>query len=499
MNKNIALISFYNPKSLGLRYIENALLDNGYTVRVIFFKDFNSVDPRRATDTELLLLKETLSEFNPFAIGLSIMASMYLETVYAVNDMLKMQFPDTPIIWGGVYPTMFPEDSMAHANYVLKGEGEEPFVKLLNALTTQSDIKNINNLVYRNENEEIIINDLNMLITDLDEYGIPDIGSSNKFFIEEDLLKNVDPQINAFNYELSASRGCPFACTYCCSINLARLSGGKGAYVRFRTVDRVIEEVKLAMKKVRKLKVIHFWDEIFCDDEAWIDEFVEKYKKEVNLPFEIWGHPLRTNESIMKKLVDAGLYKVVMGIQSGSPYIRKEIFRRPETQEEIISASHVLSSVGVPQVIYDFMLRHPFETHETLKETYDFCLELTEPFELQLHGLNFLPGTDIVDKALEMGLVEPDEMQKLMYAPIKDQYDLYWDYENDDEIMNFWYHMIYLTQFPKYKKRSLELAKDPLSLENQEEAKKLYDKGQIKSKTRYYFQKGKIVLRGTFK
>jgi anaerobic magnesium-protoporphyrin IX monomethyl ester cyclase len=136
-----------------------------------------------------------------------------------------------------------------------------------------------------------------------------------------------------------------------------------------------------------------------------------------------------------------------MGIQSGSPRIRRDIFHRVETQEDIIGASKVLSECKIPRIVYDFMLRHPFETKEDIMQSFELCTKLYKPFELQLHGLNFLPGTDIVDLAIKMGVADAKELEEVMYAPMKQQYTSYWGVNDRDMTINFWYSMIYMTQF----------------------------------------------------
>ena len=106
------------------------------------------------------------------------------------------------------------------------------------------------------------------------------------------------------------------------------------------------------------------------------------------------------------------------------------------------------------------MLQHPFETLEDLKETYKLCLQLEPPFELQLHGLNFLPGTDIVDMATNAGLLSKEELNRIMYSSIQDQYDMYWgpaavNQLNEDSV---WIALIYLTQFPSLRSKVKRLA-----------------------------------------
>lgn len=495
--KSVLLISFHNQKALGVRYLEKSLKMSGYNVFVVFFKGFNSIKPSGATTEELSLLKDLISKHNPNLIGLSVMTSLYLETVYEVNALIRENF-SIPIAWGGVYASLFPEKCLEYADYVIRGEGERAILELCDSVFNNKPYKDIENLAYKND-KEIVINDVRTLCQDLDQYGYPEIGGDNKYFINNDILTIGDPQLNALSYELTASRGCPFVCSYCCSVNLHRLYKGKGTYVRFRGVNSVIDELVEAKSKIKKLKVIHFWDEIFSDDPNWVDQFVKLYKEKINLPFEIWGHPLKVNKELIDKLVSAGLYKVVMGIQSGSPRVRKQIFHRVETQEEIISASKILSDCHVPQVIYDFMLQHPFEKEEDIRETYELCLNLKPPFELQLHGLNFLPGTDIVDMAIKDNIIEKDELERIMYSSMQEQYNYYWAFENSDKRSSFWYALIFMTQFSFLKPIARHYAKNNHSPQCVDKALKFYKRVRPITKLRYLYKKAGIVFRAMFK
>ena len=480
---------------MGISYLENALSLAGYEVSVIFLKKFNSVTPKAVTQAELQHLCAFIEKQSPILIGLSVMTSLYLDTVQEVSRHLKETF-QVPILWGGVYATMFHNASMDWADFVIRGEGEEAIVELCDALKAgKGDFSHIGNLLYRDAAGHVQENSLRPLLTELDQYSASTLARDNKYMIEDGVIKNLDPRADAYSYETTCSRGCHFACSYCCTINLKRIHAGKGPYVRFRSVDKVMEELIHAKGQLKKLKFLRFWDEIFCDNADFVQAFVPRYKQEIGLPFEIWGHPLRCDDALIAKLKEAGLYKVVMGIQSGSPYIRKEIFNRPEKQEDIIAASKVLSKHNIPQVIYDFMLRHPFETHETLMETYELCLALEPPFELQMHGLNFLPGTDIVQKALNQKLVSPEEMEKLMYAPMQEQYDMYWKSETSDPVMNYIYKLIYLTQFPVYRKHLDKLAADTNSAENHRKLNRLYKAATYRAKFRYLYKKAIYFLK----
>jgi coproporphyrinogen III oxidase-like Fe-S oxidoreductase len=198
--------------------------------------------------------------------------------------------------------------------------------------------------------------------------------------------------------------------------------------------------------------MLRFWDEIFPWDNAWVDEFAANYKTQIGIPFEIWGHPRLSAGRHIKTLTGAGLSKIEIGVQSGCPDVRKDVYNRNETEDEIIKCSQSLSEAKVPIVIYDFILGHPFETEKDLSETLGLCRKLAKPFQLQLHGLSFLPGTHIEDIAVSRGVKTWDEIRAEQARPLREQYRaMHWwrrgrggeqTYEKA-----YWYTLIYLTQF----------------------------------------------------
>lgn len=426
------------------------------------------------------------------------MSSLYLETIYIVHNRIKSKF-NIPIIWGGVYPTLFPEDSLKYADYVIQGEGELPLLELLESLENDIDPCLIQNVAMVNNKNIIKKNPLRPLVQNLDVLGYPKINKKNTYLIHSNEVNYYDPVTKRFTYELTASRGCPFTCSYCSSVNLKRLYMGKGKFVRFRTVDNVIEELMEAKANIKNLKVIHFWDEIFSNEDGWIEEFNKKYKKNINIPFKVWGHPLKIDENTINYLVDAGLYQIVVGIQSGSAKLRKDVFRRNESQNDIINSSRILSKCNVPKVIYDFMLQHPFESLEDLKETYKLCLQLEPPFELQIHGLNFLPGTDIVDMAIEANLLSEEELKKIMFSSIKDQYHMYWGPSAKNRIHEnqIWISLIYLTQFPKLRPVIQKLASNIHNRNNESYIRNIERLMKHIARIRNISDKAKLVLNRT--
>ena len=498
MNKKVILIGFHTAKALGVRYLAVSARAHGYDPYVVFFKGFNSLVPEHATDTELKLLQDFIKAHDPLLVGISAMSSLYIETLDKVNAAVRA-VTSAPIVWGGVLSTLDPAMALRYADFILRAEGELPLIDVLQRLEAGGSVKDIDNVGYLDEEGRMVLNPVRAPELDIDKFGYPPVGGPNMFLIANDKIVEGDPQVHAFTYELSASRGCPFTCTYCSSINLHRLYMGKGKYVRFRSVDSIMQELNEAKAKIPKLRVIHFWDEIFSNEPGWVNEFCERYPKEIGMPFRIWGHPLMVNQELITKLTRAGLYSVVMGIQSGSPHIRKDIFHRNETQDQILNAAKVLSDCKVPHVSYDLMLCHKFETEDTLRESFELAMSLQPPFELNLHGLNYLPGTDIVEMSIQAGHYTREEMQQLMYSSLQEQYDRHWgpaaSAYRQASAGNLWTSLIYLAQFPKLRPRLRELAEQIGDPRAQKEIFALEVKMKKRQRIVHLINKVKLVLR----
>lgn len=485
------LVAFYNIKALGVRYLETALTQAGYRVVTVFFKQFNSVCPAKATQQELDLLCDKIQEEGPVFVGLSVMSSMYLETIHAVIEALQKRGLG-PIACGGAYASMFPEHFLDRGvPFVVRVDGESPVVKLAEALRLGEDWHGIPSLCYT-ENGQAVINPIGDMLSDIDGYGLPTVCCPNGCLIDKDVLTPGDPQRSVLSYEVIASRGCPFTCSYCCCINLRRLHPQGIKPVRTRSVQSVIAELIEAKKTCKSIAFVHFYDEIFPNLPGWVDEFVVEYKKHIHLPFTIWSHPKMVDPEVLHKLKKVGLMEVIMGIQSGSPHIRKDVFHRYESNEDIVEATRTIRGAGVFWATYDFMLQHPFESVDDLRQSYDLVKKMQGPFELQLHGLNFLPGTDIIPMAIEAGYFTEEEMDAVMHAPMADQFQVFWKQNNSKE-SQLWYDLIYLWQFRCFQRRCLRYEQDLLKWEPK--ILRDYAKAQKLHRLRYYYKKSVVVLK----
>lgn len=171
LNKTVVLITFYNPKQIGVKFLQAALENNGYNVLVIALKGYNSQRLTMPTQNEIELLKQQIKAANPLFVGISVNSSFVLEAAALVQKELASLNITT--LWGGVFPTLMPEKAFeAGADYVIAGEGEDAIVVFANTFYQRQDLIAVPNLVYKLDGE-IIKNLLLPLKKDIDSYGKP--------------------------------------------------------------------------------------------------------------------------------------------------------------------------------------------------------------------------------------------------------------------------------------------------------------------------------------
>lgn len=398
--------------AFGVRSLSSVLKSAGHDVKIIFLPvSHKSIDqskwifyyPDQIINEIVIILKDS------DLIGLSLMTN-YFDCSVQITQRLKKEF-SVPIIWGGIHPTVRPEESLRYADIICIGEGEEALLELAVKLEAGEDIFNIKNLWF-NKKGTIIKNELRPLIQDLDSLPFSDYALENHYVIDENnnLVKMTyslyemwlphEPFLNRKAFRIMTSRGCPHNCSYCINPFLKSLYGHQ-KYLRFRSVNNVINELKLIVKQFKFKEVISLIDDTFTARRLKdIMEFSEMYRTEIGLPFSIQVSPSTLTEEKIKYLVGAGKVMVHMGIQSGSEETKK-LYNRNMTNEIITNAVLILhkytSQTYSP--CYHLILDNPWEKLEDLLKTLKLIISIPRPFNFLISSLICFPGTMLAEKA----------------------------------------------------------------------------------------------------
>lgn len=415
----ILLISLQSDlDTIGIKYLHYYLLRHKHLSSILYIRDF-----KPQNSTLLKEIRQFVSTMNPGFIGVSLMSNEY-HAACELTKYLKQVASSVPVVWGGIHPSIQPQECLAYADYVCVGEGEKALLEMASALSTNKDVSGINNLCYVRHGK-VTQNPLYPLIVDLNVLPSYDQIPMHSFVQEGARILPLDEarfkkyaRFTGKIYSAISSRGCPFHCSYCCNNFISRLYGNNK--VRRRSIPHLIEELSKAVRNNPRLEYINFHDDCFlCCSDEYLGEFCTMYKEKVGKKFIARIIPVYVSAERMALLKDAGLSWVSLGLQSGSDWVCKEIFQRKSLQADFLRAARIIKDSGVA-AYYDVILDNPFEKEEDMLETIKTLALTPRPFFTQFFSLTLYPGTALYDKAQkEFPGYLPDHHHKNLLIPRK--------------------------------------------------------------------------------
>ncbi len=388
--------------SLGLRGISAVLKAAGHCTHLMFM----ATKERRFTQA---MLDEVAARAHQVdIIGVSCIAlgsDKAKQTIEYLKPQKKL------VIWGGVHASLNPEECADYADIVCVGEGEGMMLDLVERLAGGNSWKDIENIAYK-ENGIFKQNAVRPPIADLDALPLPDFTFDSEYhwtpegFVQVATLPDFK---NSGQIIFNSSRGCAFHCTYCCNNRLKSLYPVKGGYVRRMSVPRLIEHAQNLKHIFPQGKFIYFIDEDFAARPVnELAQIAAELPVKVGLPFACLAHPARITEEKMDLLVKAGMFRIHLGIESGSERTKKEIYDRHESNAIVKRSTEIISRFSGVVPIYFFIYANPYEERDDVIATIRFIASLPAGCLLQTYNLVFFPGSDLYNRALQDGWIGGD-------------------------------------------------------------------------------------------
>lgn len=299
-------------------------------------------------------VKKKISDFNPDLIGFSVLSPEFDFSI-KVAKFIKENF-NVPIIFGGVHPTLSPEDTIANkdVDMVCIGEGEIPLLELLGKMKNKEDITTILNIWVKKDGI-VFKNPVRPLEIDLDQFPFPD----RDIFDKRHFLKGKRGS------PILTTRGCPYQCTFCSNHALNKVYDFKN-YVRYRSIDNVMSEIQL-LKDKYQVKSIMISDDTFSIRKERVAEFCTRFKT-TEMTFNCMANPNSVNREMMFNLKNGNCVSVHMGIENGNDNIRYNIMNRHFSKEQITNAFIWAREAGLKTASFN-IIGVPGETRNTIKET----------------------------------------------------------------------------------------------------------------------------------
>ena len=301
---------------------------------------------------------------------------------------------DVPMIMGNAHATFFPEvlEEEDCLDFICRGEGDEAFVELLDALEKGSDPTGIPNIDAKVDGK-VHRNPLRPFIQDLD--GLP--------FPDRMLTRHLNDYFVEGTSHFVTGRGCPYNCSYCFNHTFRKMAEGR--YVRRRSVASVMGELE-AVRRLNRPRMMNFQDDTFILNRRWLQEFAERYRAEIGLPYLCHVRADLVKEDVAEWLASSKCAIVCIGVEAGNAYLRNKVLRRNLSSEQIIRACHILRDHGI-DVLTQNMVGIPHETVKTFWET----LEINRACKAAVVQFNLFrphPDTDLTQVAIDNSFFDGD-------------------------------------------------------------------------------------------
>lgn len=396
-------VVFINNFSInfGFLYVASVLEESGIEVEVVnYLQSKWDGEDQYHTPQKYFCFDEVAAailEKKPDVVACSVYSPNFMFFKHTAEALRRKS--SVPIIVGGVLPSLLPSLFMENTrcDYVFRGEAEPVIADLICNIVAGNKILDIPNLVYRAENGEVVANKMESYVKNLDQVPFYN--------------KNLFPNSTKMLYVIS-SRGCPLTCAYCSAGVYSSLTADKGSsQVRKRSVDNVIEEIKLATEK-KSYDEVMFFDDFFITNTTWLSEFKEKYTRAIGLPFSCLAFPATINKEIARLLMESGCKHVEMGFQTANEEYKSRVLQRKEKKETVIRAVNLLRDNGI-NVTLDHIFNFPGETKSQLEESLDFHIK-NKIRSLAIFFLNYHPESYLTTYAHENGFLTDEQHAKIL-------------------------------------------------------------------------------------
>jgi radical SAM superfamily enzyme YgiQ (UPF0313 family) len=377
-----------NAQPLGFGYLASVLRQEG-------FDDIKILD---ACSLNLTVddAVQYAREYEPDIVGITTM------TVTAGNGRriaagVKASLPNVKIAFGGVHASVLPEEVVADPNVdlVVRNEGEYAFLEVVQKWAAGESATDVAGTTVQVDGE-FVHNPSRPRATDLDALPFPARDLLPMHIYKAGLA--FPPQIRLRTLIYSA-RGCPYDCSFCAASEV----WGSHQWAT-RSASNVLDEIESVVDEF-DVYGFEFADELTTLKRDRLAEFCAGIHDR-GLHKVRWACSSTVNRvdyEMTKMMKEAGCSMLYMGVESGSPQIRKTLNKRI-SNEEIITAFEAARKAGL-RTCACIMLGAPGESAATVQESIDLA-KLIRPHKIALNIITPYPGTSLyhqyVDKNAEL-------------------------------------------------------------------------------------------------
>jgi anaerobic magnesium-protoporphyrin IX monomethyl ester cyclase len=296
-------------------------------------------------------------------VAMTVMPGPQLVAAVPIAKALKERFPSIPVVWGGYFPTLYPEPCLKapYVDWVVRGQGERTFVELLDVLAGRRRPEDVAGLAWRDGGAPRLNTERRW--ESPDAFPDPPYGEID---VETYLHPTLLGRRNAVH---QASIGCPYTCNFC------------GVIAAFGSVEKLASPARTeaALSYLAKrfgVDAVHFYDNNFFVRE---DHAVELCSRLAPLGLRWWCEAridamLRFSDRTWGTIRRSGCTMVYFGAESGSDETLRRMSKNLTTEQTLALAAKTREFGIVPE--FSFMFGDPDDPAGEAEKTLTFVRKL---------------------------------------------------------------------------------------------------------------------------
>jgi len=401
---------------LGLGYISSFLKQSMPEIDVEVF-DADAIASEHITRAGIVnmddlwgIIRKKIKDFKPDAVGVSCLFHSSAPTAHKTIDECKKVIPDCVTVIGGNYPSASPKDALKNPNlsYVIFSEGDSSFTQLIRSLNNAEEpLNNVDGIAYYDGEGNYKERSKEKMIDRIEDIPFPDRSNFHMdlYAVGRAPIRRMRGREGVRIGTLTASRGCPFLCTFCSSKDFW------GQTLRYREPAMVVQE----MREMRDNYGINCF--VFNDDNILSvpREIIALTKaiKDANLGI-TWasGGGMQVSAlspKVIEALYESGCNYFNLAIESGNAATLKRIKKPLKDKDASAKVIETIRAAGDGWICSNFITGFPFETQEDIVENLDYCQSLDLDWKCIFKFQPF-PGTADYETCVEKGYLKPFEL-----------------------------------------------------------------------------------------
>lgn len=338
-----------------------------------------------------------------------------------VAKAIRERFPDLPIIWGGWFPSVLPEQYLAEgiADAIALGQGEFTFWEYIQAIESGEDIANVPGLVIQRDGKphytahrKVVgfndIPDVPWHLIDFEEYVSLQNDKSNKWKVRHKYADpwDMEPGTPLRGFSFYSSFGCPEPCTFCCSPGLTSR--------RWKAIPGpLLGERIMECHERFNFNVLRFQDANFGVAERRSNEFCDVLI-EAGSPF--WWNGTYEIETIARysdesldRMAQSRFHMAALGAEAGTEEQQVRIKKKIDIRGNLAPALGRLNERGI-QTGVSWIIGYPEESTQSMLDTITVAAKTKHMFPnspSDVFPFSAIPGSEDFEIAVRNGHQAP--------------------------------------------------------------------------------------------